>query len=265
VFIAALLSAVAVDLKPHICLPIILFVGLTQRKMKYLLIVLLILISAHVFINIWLGSFTEMQWIQNMIGAQSSKNDSMWPEQYNIWPILDHIFSAYLFWKIVSVVTVIAIFFLLFYLSSRRKEEFIWFIVASLSMVIPYSQLYSLSLLVSITLLKILRTNISVLGYLFIMFVLVPRYWTEPKNILFLCAILVIFFIYNLFDKRQSYFENIKIVMLAILANIFIHVLNDQMILIEDLERSIVCVQIVIISFVYLLERKKFLLHFKKG
>ena len=265
VFIAALLSAVAVDLKPHICLPIILFIGLAQQRYRYLIAVLAVLISAHLLIDVWFRSFTELQWLQNLLGVQGSKNYSKWPEQYNIWPIFDHLLpGGYLFWKSLSVISVITIFALLTYLSIKRKEEIIWFIVASLSMVIPYSQFYSLTLLVSITLVRVLRRDINTIGYLFIAFILVPRYWTEPKNIMFICAILVIVSLYNYFNRGQLFFENIKVLIMAMVLNISIHVLNDQMIFIEDLERSVICVQVATLSFIYFLERDKLLLLFKK-
>ena len=123
VFIAALLSAVAVDLKPHICLPIILFIGLAQQRYRYLIAVLAVLISAHLLIDIWFRSFTELQWLQNLLGVQGSKNYSKWPEQYNIWPIFDHLLpGGYVFWKSLSVVSVITIL-LLCRLSGYSERE----------------------------------------------------------------------------------------------------------------------------------------------
>jgi len=254
---AALLSAIAIDLKPHICLPIIFFVGLAQRNIRYLGLVIVIIILSHALIDVQLGAITEIEWIQNLVGVQSTKEYSKWPEQYNIWPILDYAIPGYFFWKSISALCIVSVVALLVYLSVHKKEQSIWFVVASLSMVIPYSQLYSLTLLVVISMVHIVSTKLDNTAYLFLLFVLIPRYWTEPKNIIFIMVFLVIFSAFNVIEEKISILKNIGFVLTGTLLNILVHVLNDSLELNEDLRRSLICVEVTIFSLILLVGNKK--------
>jgi hypothetical protein len=260
---AALLSALAIDLKPHICLPIVIFIGLAQRRIRYLFSVITILFIGHTVIDLWLGRFTEIDWLRVLVGVQSSKQFSKWPDQYNIWPILDELIPGYNFWKIISAIFILGIFAVLLYLSLRKKEEFIWFVVASLSMVIPYSQLYSLTLLAVITIVRIMSTKINNIAYLFIIFVLIPRYWTEPKNILFVLMFLLLISVLNTTEKRDSFLENLKSAMMGTCLSILVHVLNDNSNLNEELVRSLICVEVTLFSIGFLVTQSKQLRRFR--
>lgn len=253
---AAFLSSIAIDLKPHICLPIVLFIGFAQRKLNYLYSVGFILLISHASIDIWLGSFTEIEWIQNMMGVQSGTQFSEWPEQYNVWPILDNFIPAYVFWKSVSLLFALLTLILLSYLSLKKREELIWLTVASFSMVIPYSHLYSLTLLIALTLIRILNSELNSFGYLFIVFILVPRFWIAPINVAFVLGFLSMTSLFNAVEKKSSLLENSKYLAKCIALNIVIHFSNDVIVLDENVERSLVCVLIVLLAAIVLAKRK---------
>jgi hypothetical protein len=254
---AGFLSAIAIDLKPHICLPIIFFVGLAQRKIGYLSSVLIILVTFHALIDVKLGRVTEVEWLRNLIGVQSSKDYSNWPEQYNIWPVLDYLIPGYITWKIISIICMVVIFAVLVFLSLYKKELSIWFITASLSMVIPYSQLYSLTLLVVITMVHIVSKKLNYAAFLFVSFVLIPRYWTEPKNMIFVLLFLIIFSAFDVINKRNSFLRILKSIAVGTLLNVVIHAWNDNLNMSEDLKRSLICIEVTLLSMMYLLSAKK--------
>jgi len=255
--LAATLSAVAIDLKPHICLPIIVFIGIAQRRIMYLALVITILLISHIVIDLSLQKFTEFEWIKNLLGVQNGNENSKWPEQYNIWPIFDHFIPAYSFWKSVTVLSVLILAASLLYLSLRKREELIWFIVASFSMFIPYSHLYSLTLLVGLTLIKLFKFKVEAFGYFFVTFVLVPRYWLEPTNIAFIFLMILTVSVWNISERKLDFLMNLKFLSCGIILNTIVHVINDQFVFDENIERSIICVELVLISSVVLLIQRK--------
>jgi hypothetical protein len=255
--LAAVFSAIAIDLKPHICLPIIVFIGIAQRRIIYLAVVMTILSISHLVIDIRLQKFTEIEWVQNLVGIQNGTETSKWPEQYNLWPILDHFIPAYSFWKSTTLICILLLAALLLLLSLKKREELIWFIVASFSMVIPYSHLYSLTLLVGLTLIRIFKFRVETLGCLFIIFVLVPRYWLEPRNIAFVFLMILALSIWNVSEKKLNFLINLKFCFFGLIFSIIVHLINDQFVFDENIERSIICVELVLISSVVLLIQRK--------
>lgn len=88
-YLAATLLVIALDLKPHITLPIAIVVIFSHKLYSELVRVGTITAVIHLVVDIHLGSITELSWISNLSKVSGLNEGNSWNEVFNIWPILD--------------------------------------------------------------------------------------------------------------------------------------------------------------------------------
>lgn len=138
-------AAIALDLKPHLVLPILLAFATTRKNMISILRVLITNLLMHLLIDIRVRQLTEFNWIQNLTSLSSSQEHTKWYEIYNIWPIVDMSPLPTNFTKMIGITTFVLILCLL-PLIARKFGVIVSVSIALISPIIGlYCHLYDLA------------------------------------------------------------------------------------------------------------------------
>jgi hypothetical protein len=194
---SAILAALALDLKPHLILPIILFLGVKKSK-KYLSWVRNILFTiflGHLIIDIKFGAILELDFIREMQEVQARITTVRFGDSVTFWPLLRELSIVNSNIRVLTILIPLAIYLIMLFLLvlNLRKPSPIndkWALMLALLLPTtgPYFHYYD-AVLISVVFLSYLifhGRGINLAGSVAALILFLPQEFSNSKNILIL-------------------------------------------------------------------------------
>jgi len=211
---ATLCAAVAVDLKPHIALPILVVLFFAEKNLKGGVATLFWVVLAHLLCNFWLRTVTEVKWLQNL--SDISKDDP-WADVANIWPLLGHLPVADEILKLLATLSYLAVTAILGYFAFQRSKAILVLVALSTPVIGIYSHLYDLGALFFLSLLISGPSRKSPLFYLFFNFVIVFKSFNSFEGFFLLTVANIYIFLLFKSSENESSKSNLRSLGLGLL------------------------------------------------
>ena len=227
-----------IDLKPHLILPLIIFLAIQSRMIKKLIYAFLLNVVAHILINVYRGEILEYQWLEVILRNGSSS------ESLNFWNYLK--FGESLQVPFLLLQVGVSVFVFAFALLRARNGAYVEgvFWVGVTTYLLPYNHLYDLVLLVGVSLL-LSFSRPSVAGIVFAIFVFLPQEIDSFSNSAYLICLGGI---YLLHLRRYRRLPDKWLI--AILVLVVIHSFNYFFLFKQDLSMVSRTSEIVFLSLV---------------
>ena len=137
-------AVLALDLKPHLVIPIILSLTLLKRDWINLLMIVAITTMLHISINIHLKTITETQWVQNLREISNAPGNSDWADIFNVWPLIDQIINAPGVLKVIALSTFLVLCLALPTISKKTSVNTGTYIALATPLIGVYGHFYDL-------------------------------------------------------------------------------------------------------------------------
>ena len=137
-------AAFALDLKPHLVIPILLSLTMFKKDWMNLLKIAFITTFLHITVNLHLGTVTEIQWIENLRQISSASQNSDWADIFNIWPLIDQLINSPEVMKVIALSTFLALCLTLPTISRRYSVNIGVYIALATPLIGVYAHYYDL-------------------------------------------------------------------------------------------------------------------------
>lgn len=188
---APLVLAIALDLKPHILIPLLIMMIFYKSGLKLILMSVTLLAFMHIAISVYCKKFLLFEWFNNIKDLGNSLGRD--GESVSLWKILIIADISENLVVYISATFQIVILFLGLYLLKRKMILFAILIVMISQSLGSYVHIYDFALVSTLMLLLITKKNLSYIHLLFLMFVTVPLEYLKVFNLI-LITVLSIFF-----------------------------------------------------------------------
>lgn len=199
-------AAVALDLKPHISIPIFLVLFLIEKNFTAVAGTAFWILLAHMLCDLWLGSITEITWLRNL--ADISK-DNPWADIANIWPLLSYLPVAEQLVKNISIL--IYLFGLITLagtalITSNKKLILMAFGTPVIGL---YCHLYDLGPLILLTLVLHTSSKNPMLLYLYLNLAVVFKSFNSMEGVILLIIANLLFFLVRNYSNKKGILHEI--------------------------------------------------------
>ena len=137
-------AAFALDLKPHLVIPILLSMTIFKKDWVNLLKIAFITTMLHIAVNLHLGTVTEIQWIQNLRQISSAPQNSDWADIFNVWPLFDQLINSPEVLKVIALSTFLALCLALPTISRRYSVNIGVYMALATPLIGVYAHFYDL-------------------------------------------------------------------------------------------------------------------------
>ena len=190
-FFASLVLAIALDLKPHILVPLLIMMIFYKSGLKLILMSGTLLAFMHVAISVYCKKFLLFEWFNNIKDLGNSLGRD--GESVSLWKILVIADISENLVVYISATFQIAILFFGLYLLRRKFILFAVLLILISQSLGSYVHIYDFALVSTLILLLITKENLSYIHLLFLMFVTVPLEYLKVFNLI-LITVLSVFF-----------------------------------------------------------------------
>jgi hypothetical protein len=244
--------AVAIDLKPHSLIFIVIFLLVKNYRRSQILAALVFNLMLHLVIDLINGNFLEIYWFRSLsnVGNASGVNG----ESTSIWKVIDYFTNSKIDTNIVSTIFVIGVFIICLGLLARLSRNQIVSYGFVLSSLLTYMHYYDLAPLAIIALIVCLENKNSVIGFSLVLFLFLPREILVPLNLLILVVLVFVlqFCRYSnhklLSDDKSSTITFFK----GIFVFALIHIANSSMGLSYRIGHAVMTSETMVMIFFYL-------------
>ena len=199
---ASLILAIALDLKPHILIPLLAMMIFYKFGLRLILMSATLLVFMHVAISLYCKKFLLLEWLKNLknLGNSLGKDG----ESVSLWKILvlANISENLVVYIALSFQIAILIFGL--YLLKRRVIFFAILLVLISQSLGSYVHIYDFALVSTLMLCLLTTLNVSYTNLLFLILITVPLEYLKEYNFI-LIVVLSIFFCLSISNIKRSY------------------------------------------------------------
>jgi hypothetical protein len=210
-FLQSGLIVFAVEMKPQVAIPLMLFLW-KKQELHWIRIVVFASV-AHVIINFYNGDFLEKDFISQILRTSTSNSGKTWENTNNLLPILDELIKNDSITKMLGLGIVLIS---CMYIFNKTDEKSIY-ALAFTALFMPYIHLYDLLGITVICLIKLHKarafTGIHVVA---IMILLSPLKNIEPENLVLTALVSIVLMSNNSMRIEKEVFPGILLVLLFI-------------------------------------------------
>ena len=188
---ASFLLAIALDLKPHILIPLLIMMIFYKSGIKLIMMSATLLVFMHIAISVYCKKILLFEWFNNIkiLGNSLGRGG----ESVSLWKMLIIANISENLVVYISATFQIAILFLGLYLLKKKMILFAILLVMISQSLGSYVHIYDFALVSTLMLLLITKKNFSFIHLLFLMFITVPLEYLKAVNLI-LITVLSIFF-----------------------------------------------------------------------
>ncbi len=217
---------VSLELKPHLVVPIILYIVVKNKKYSLLLRTTILGLILHLVINIYTSLPLEILAYRKIVDISAIGSSTEWNEITNIWTVFDYFIPAYNFWYSTAVAASIISIILILKNSSKNQSLLPLTLCAVFPAITIYSQLHQMILISILICTSLVINKVNFLSVIALLFLFVPLEITNPRNWIFLAVISVALFWYKKISQREQSAKQIFLYFIAgILALTGLHLL----------------------------------------
>ena len=202
----ALLSAVLVDLKPHITIPFILIFCFWARRFDFLLVCTFCLSLGHLLVGFLFGFRYFLAWIQLILEiGKSQRFERFDGAAHNYWQIVTYFIRESS--QLIQLIPFTLYLIFLAYSSIRitRYNLLGAITLATLSLTITsYSHFYDMVPLVAIALISLSQIRFTFWEFAFLCFILVPQNWQSWQTLAMLFVVVSMYSFFRIKSQQEN-------------------------------------------------------------
>lgn len=249
--------SLAVDLKPHSLIFVVILLFLKNWKRREIVYAALFSVIGHSLIDLNNKRILERDWIKGLsnLGNASGANG----ESTSIWKLIDYLTNSKVDTNLLSMVSVIMLSVFSIFMLRKCSHIDLVFIGLIISSLMTYMHYYDLAPLAILATGKFMRDKLDILGTSLIMFLILPREFTSASNLLILLVIMLIIASLRFRDQKieQGIRRFILIFSGAALVFLTLHKFNFAMNLDYRMTHTLMTSESMVLIWTYLLFRLK--------
>ena len=254
-----LLVAVALDLKPHICIFLFLAWVIYTKSLRNFIFVSSTLFLAHGLIDLSQMRVLEYDWYKILSGVTSSATKNTLGDSLSFWPLLNHWWPHPQNIYIISGVTTLVLSVLCIYFARTDEWEKTLFLALFIPTTLNYFHFYDLVPLCVLYVSILFRIQNLYLTSFTLPILLIPKEYLVFRNQILVLAVLSLFIFHKKMSQtKTATIAQILLIIFGLLSSIVLHTINRKLNLSEHLLQSLITTEsAVIILFTYLFLRWK--------
>ena len=258
-FAGALFFAMALDLKPHICIIFFLSWVIYKKSLPKFLIVIFTLLVAHLIIDLSQMRILEKEWFNTLSRVNESASEASLGDSLSFWPILNHLIDANSILYFTSILVTCILSGLCLYWAYRGRWNdviFLSFFIPSTSIYYHYYDAVPLCVLFVVTLFRL--NNLFLISFT-ASFILIPKEYMSIRNQILVLLIIGVFTLRLILkNKNGRYGPIILSAIFGLLASTLLHLINTTLELSDHLLQSLIVTEsLVMISSLYIYTRAR--------
>ncbi len=249
IILQGLALAIAIDLKPHSILFIIVLLFVKKIKRDVILWAFGISFIGHLVISLINGNFLEISWFRNLLNLGNASGTN--GESTSIWKIVDYISAGAVDTNLLSILSIACLFAFAGILGQKASQRDLVFLGLIASSLMTYMHFYDLAPLSVFALAIFSNKKISILGLTCVMLTILPREIDSIRNLVFL-VILTCILIRFIVTKPEGKLTTSIYVGTATAVFLGIHLVNYLLALEYRLGHALVTTQTMILVIWFL-------------
>jgi hypothetical protein len=255
----ALFFAMALDLKPHICIIFFLSWAIFKKSIPKFLIVILTLLITHLIIDLSQMKILEIEWFNTLSRVNESASQASLGDSLSFWPILNHLLDENSILYFASILVTCILAGLCLYWAYRGRWDdvmFLSFFIPSTSIYYHYYDAVPLCVLFMVILFRI--NNLFLISFT-ASFILIPKEYMSIRNQILVLLIIGIFALRLILKNKNGKHGPIIISAISgLFTSTLLHLINTKLELSEHLLQSLIVTEsLVMISSLYIYTRAR--------
>lgn len=215
--------ALAIDLKPHLLLVVILVWAILERSSAIISWTIAIFISLHIAIDIHIGEISELTWISRVIDVKDGADTAELGDSVTIWPIFQNLFPNLIeYMPRFSLVLYLIISAFAVYAAIKRKTNIAILLALTAPAFYIYFHFYDMIPMVLIFVVYLIQSRTQIEYIAMLSLILIPKEFTNLRN---LFLVVLICTLISLHERIQII--QLKKVLLGLLGYGVICVINS--------------------------------------
>jgi hypothetical protein len=243
-------AVLALDLKPHLVIPIILSLTLLKRDWINLLRIVAITTMLHISINIHLKTITEIQWVQNLREISNAPGNSDWADIFNVWPLIDEVIDAPEVLKVIALSTFFVLCLALPTISKKTSANTGTYIALATPLIGVYAHFYDLVPFLLISFLYLEKYSDQAYFWFFVNCALIFRGVDSLNEVIFLTVANSFLLGLSIRDRYLKKARILKSIICGSALYLVFHELTENLITDENILRSFLISFIGFVTFV---------------
>lgn len=260
IVLQGLALAIAIDLKPHSILFIVVLLFVKKMKRDVILWALGICLVGHSMISLFHGNLLEISWFRSLLNLGNASGEN--GESTSIWKIVDYISGGAVDTNLASILSIACLFLLVGILGQKISQINLIFFGLIASSLMTYMHYYDLAPLSIFALVYFSKKRLSILGLTCVMFMILPREIDSIRNLLFL-VILTFLLIRFIANKPEGKLSALLYVGSSTAIFLGVHLVNHLLALGYRLGHALVTTQTMIFAIWFLFIKLDLFRNFK--
>lgn len=218
--------AVAIDLKPHVALIIIVSLSICTRKFVMSILAASFLIFSHIIISIYTGRNISAEYVSFLFDLNSNNE---WGESVYLWPLFEKLNINQGFLHTLEYSSIVIVLSLILWRAFKKDTFHVLLLISLLTYLLSYAHFYDLILLsIFVTIVAICSPSSQ--SVIFMSFAIMPGGILVPQNFIFWVLMFgaYLYFV-NGFQSYKSAMALVPVVLFSIqLVNDFVFTSADH-------------------------------------
>ena len=253
-FLQGTAMAIALDLKPHSIMFVIVLLFVKKMKREVVFWAFGICFIGHAVINVINKNILEVSWVHNLMNLGNASGEN--GESTSIWRLVDHLSEGKANTSVISLLLIVFLLLIVGFFGEKFSLRDLVLIGLILSSFMTYMHYYDLAPLSVCILVLLSKNSKSILGLSTLMFMILPREVGTVRNVLILLLLtsLISLFIQMKNDRVR---DSLIAIGLAMSTFIGLHLVNYLLALEYHLGHALVTTQTMILILSFIISKSK--------
>jgi hypothetical protein len=246
--LGATFFAMALDLKPHICIFFFISWVIYHRSFSKFSIVALVLFVTHAVIDLSQMKILELEWMSTLRSLNESASQSALGDSLSFWPILNHFWPAPSLYYLLSIVVPLCLSAACFYWAYKGKWDVTFVLCFFIPATSSYFHYYDAVPLCVVFAVLLFRISNQLLITFSVSFILIPKEYLMLRNQLLVLFMIGLFSVREkMLHKEKKLWKILTIVFTGLAFSYLLRVFNTSLQLSSHLLQSLIVTQTLII------------------
>lgn len=252
--LASFFFVIAIDLKPHLSLVFFVAFTILMRTSKIFWVTVIEYVLLHTLVDLSQKRILEIDWLASISSLNKSANTNSLGDSLSFWPILNNYLKLPEVFYLLAICITVFLTLLCFYQAQKREWEHSLFLSFFVPSTFIYFHFYDAVPLCAIFVVYVSKNFNLQYSTFALSFILIPKEFLVPRNIILLLSILLIFLFKELHRSKLSHLPKILLKMFSgLLFTLMLHIFNRSLHLSDHLFQSLIVTEsLLLILFTFL-------------
>lgn len=176
--------ALAIDLKPHLLLVVLVVWAVSERNFNLILWTIGIFTALHLAINLYIGEITEVTWISRLLTLKDGAATTQFGDSVTFWPIFQKIFPNWIdYVPTISLILLLIVSLWAAYEASKQNANSAILLALAAPAFFVYFHFYDMISIALIFVAHLIQSKIKFQHLTLLCLLLIPKEFTSLKNL----------------------------------------------------------------------------------